>query len=162
MVSLTTRRRRWTSAVMTTLALGSSDSFLLTPGKAPFDSYGRSAARSTSRPPASTATTAAEGASAVFTPTPANPQRIPGGELLSLDFDDLAKLLEGSGRAKMVWAALAQGVDPFSEAATEFLTNKTAAVLRENVQGLPWQVSYMQLANVVHIYCSAGLWCDSW
>lgn len=44
----------------------------------------------------------------------------------------------------MVWAALAQGVDPFSEAATEFLTDKTTAVLRESVHGLPWQVSYMQ------------------
>eukprot|EP00903_Cladosiphon_okamuranus_P009429 g8991.t2 len=43
----------------------------------------------------------------------------------------------------MVWAALSQGVDPFSETAIElkFLTEKTAAVLRENVQVLPWQVT---------------------
>lgn len=133
---------------MATLAVGSSDSFLLVPGKAPLHGH---SARSTSPTAlaASTATTAAEGPSATtattaFVPTPADPQRIPGGDLLALDFDDLAKVLEGSGRAKMVWAALSDGVDPFSEAATEFLTDKTAAVLRENVQGLPWQVSYMQ------------------
>lgn len=141
MVPLTTRRR-WASAITITLAVGSSESFLLTPGKAPFNSYGHSAARSTS-------TTTAEGASAVFTPTPANPQRIPGGQLLSLDFDDLANVLEGSGRAKMVWAALSQGVDPFSEAAaTEFLTDKTAAVLSQNFQELPWEVSYIRAASL--------------
>lgn len=126
---------------MATLAVGSSDSFLL---KAPFYG-GQSAARSTSPPAARSTATAAEGASAAFIPTPAARQRVPGGDLLSLDFDELAKVLEGSGRARMVWAALSQGVDPFSQAATEFLTDKTAAVLRENVQGLPWQVSYMQL-----------------
>lgn len=123
------------------MAVGSSDAFLLVPGERPL--YGHSAARSTSPPAASTATPAEE-ASAAFIPTPAAPQRITGSDLLSLDFDDLAKVLEGSGRAKMVWAALSQGVDPFSEAATEFLTDKTAAVLTENVQRLPWQVGYSQ------------------
>lgn len=64
----------------------------------------------------------------------------------------------------MVWAALSQGVDPFSEAAaTEFLTDKTAAVLSRNFQGLPWEVSYIRAAslNFVHIFCFARLWCDS-
>lgn len=67
--------------------------------------------------------------------------RIPGGELLSLGLDGVAEVLGGVGRAKMVWSAIADGVDPFSsEGLGEFLTDKTSGILHDNVEGLPWQV----------------------
>lgn len=67
--------------------------------------------------------------------------RIAGGELLSLGPDGVAQVLGGSGRAKMVWAAIAEGVDPFSsEGLAEFLTDKTSGILHDNLEGLPWQV----------------------
>lgn len=70
-------------------------------------------------------------------------QRIPGGELLSLGLDEMAEVLGGSGRARMVWAALANGVDPFSaEGEGEYLSGKTAQVLKDTVQALPWKVRF--------------------
>lgn len=74
-------------------------------------------------------------------PSAPAPKPIPGGDLLSLNFDELSQILGGSGRAKMVWSALSTGVDPFGDAA-EFLTDKTAAVLKDTVERLPWQVWY--------------------
>lgn len=68
-------------------------------------------------------------------------QRIPGGELLSLGLDELGERLGGSGRAKMVWSAIADGVDPFSEkGSVEFLTPRTAQQLKATAERLPWQV----------------------
>lgn len=127
------------------MILGSSRSFLLYSPSMAGKSF--SAARSTAT--ATTAATTAEAAAAAAAsadtamtahPAPAAPQRVPGGDLLCLNFDELAEVLQGSGRAKMVWAALAAGVNPFSEGAGEFLTDKTAAVLNDNVQGLLSQV----------------------
>lgn len=68
-------------------------------------------------------------------------QRIPGSELLSLGLDELGDMLGGSGRAKMVWSAIANGVDPFSErGSVEFLTPRTAQQLQATTERLPWQV----------------------
>jgi len=123
------------SAVLASMTVGSSDAFLLPV-----------AGKSLNSLVCSTTEAAAPerrrfGASTAY-PEQATPQRIAGGDLLSLGFDELAEVLDGSGRARMVWAALSAGVDPFSkEATTEFLTDKTAAVLREHSEGLPWKVT---------------------
>lgn len=122
---------------MATMILGSSSSFLLySPSVA-----GKSLSPARSKTTTKAAAAALEAAATAVThPAPAAPQSIPGGDLLCLDFDELAEVLQGSGRAKMVWAALAAGVNPFSEGAAEFLTDKTARVLKDNVQGLLSQV----------------------
>lgn len=68
-------------------------------------------------------------------------ERLEGSELVSLDPDELARVLGGSGRARMVWDALAAGYDPFShEGSSKFITPKTAETLANSVEQLPWQV----------------------
>ncbi|CAM9108458.1 unnamed protein product [Ascophyllum nodosum] len=55
----------------------------------------------------------------------------------------MAEMIGGSGRAKMVWTALAEGIDPFSsQAGSDYLTPKTTERLNKAVEssGLPWQV----------------------
>ena len=87
------------------------------------------------------------------TPSPetAPNTRIPGGELLSLGLDGAAEVLGGVGRAKMVWAAIADGVDPFSnEGLAGFLTDKTSRILHDNVEGLPWQVGARSISYSCH------------
>lgn len=122
------------SAVLTSMAVGSPNAFVLPVARK---------SHTTPSPPCSTpGSRSSLGASTASYPEQAAPQRIAGGDLLSLGFDELAEVLDGSGRARMVWAALSAGVDPFSEGATtEFLTDKTAAVLREHSEGLPWKVT---------------------
>lgn len=55
----------------------------------------------------------------------------------------MSEVLGGSGRAKMVWSALAEGVDPWSEeeGRAQYLTPKTAKVLEDTMERLPWKVS---------------------
>ncbi|CAM9371582.1 unnamed protein product [Ectocarpus fasciculatus] len=128
--------RSWSSTVVAAMMVSSSESFLL------YSSSSSAGTRSTmaAAPTAAVATAVADTA---HTPAPA-PKPIPGGDLLSLNFDELSQTLGGSGRAKMVWSALSAGVDPFGDAALSagFLTEKTAAVLKDKdtVGRLPWQV----------------------
>ena len=80
------------------------------------------------------------------------PRRSPlsGDELISLGLDEMAEVLGGTGRAKMVWAALAEGVDPFSsQTASDYLTPKTAQQLNEafKCRRLPWQVGSLISLN---------------
>lgn len=113
---------------MASTLVASAESFLL---------YAPTIARNALSVPSMTATTS--------TPPPsqetAQSTRIPGGELLSLGVEGVAEVLGGLGRAKMVWGAIADGVDPFSsEGLAEFLTDKTSGILHDSVEGLPWQV----------------------
>ncbi|CAM9684399.1 unnamed protein product [Discosporangium mesarthrocarpum] len=66
---------------------------------------------------------------------------LPGDRLLSLSLDELAGLLGGTGRAKMVWSALAEGRDPLDfEDGGCFLTEKTAEIVRMRFKDMPWRV----------------------
>lgn len=77
-----------------------------------------------------------------YTEQPSISAKVEGGELLSLGVDGLGEVLGGHGRAKMVWNALAAGMDPFSdEGSRAFLTPKTVEILRHAVEELPWQVN---------------------
>ena len=61
----------------------------------------------------------------------------------------MADMIGGSGRAKMVWTALAEGIDPFSsQAGSDYLTPKTTERLNKAVEssGLPWQVRLLLLS----------------
>lgn len=139
----------WTAIVMKMMMLGSTKSFLL---------HTPTVARHTfivGLHSTSTSTTVDRAATDM---EPALPQRIPGCELLSLDLDGLGEVLGGSGRARMVWAALADGVDPFCpKDAIEFLTPKTAQLLTDAFAGLPWQVCSPPLRGVG---CNAKLLCE--
>ncbi|CAM9287914.1 unnamed protein product [Ectocarpus sp. 4 AP-2014] len=125
----------WSSTVVSAMMVSSSESFLL---------YSSTAGtRSTmAAAPTAVATAVADTAHPL---TPA-PKPVHGGDLLSLNFDELSQILGGSGRAKMVWSALSAGVDPFGDAA-EFLTDKTAAVLKDTVERLPWQVAQESVSS---------------
>ncbi|CBJ49163.1 conserved unknown protein [Ectocarpus siliculosus] len=118
----------WSSTVVSAMMVSSSESFLL---------YSSTAGKCSTMAVAPTAVATAV-ADTAHPPAPP-PKPVPGGDLLSLNFDELSQILGGSGRAKMVWSALSAGVDPFGDAA-EFLTDKTAAVLKDTVERLPWQV----------------------
>lgn len=113
---------------MASTLVASAESFLL---------YAPAIARNVLSVPSMTATTSTPPPSQETAPS----TRIPGGELLSLGVDGVAEVLGGLGRAKMVWGAIADGVDPFSsEGLAGFLTDKTSGILHDSVEGLPWQV----------------------
>ncbi|CAM9742305.1 unnamed protein product [Scytosiphon promiscuus] len=129
-------RRIWFSAFPAAMLIVSSKSFLSSTSVTRKSPGGVRRRSTTGKTTAATAT-----AASTTYPAPQAPQGSPRGDLFSLDFPELSEALGGSGRAKMVWAAIAAGVDPLTEdAAAEFLTDKTTAVLRETVEGLPCQV----------------------
>lgn len=133
------------SIAASAVLLGSVESFLFqcpVSRDTPALSRGTSTAGAIS-PSTSTSTTGSHHAIATSTEPTISKQRIPGEKLLSSGLDNIAEVLGGSGRAKMVWSALAEGVDPFSvEATADYLTPKTAELLTAAVEGLPWKVSH--------------------
>lgn len=117
---------------MASTLVGSVKSFLL---------YPPTISRNVLSVPSMTATAATTSRPPSQATAPNSNTRIPGGELLSLGLDGVAEVLGGLGRAKMVWAAIADGVDPFSsQGLADFLTDKTSGILHDNVEALPWQV----------------------
>lgn len=130
------RRARVSGVTALTLA-GSVESFLLyTPTIARGDVLGMAVPSMSAAP---TSTSSAPSLGTKFE-TALN-TRITGGELLSLGVDGVSEVLGGLGRAKMVWAAISDGVDPFSsEGLAGFLTDKTSGILHDNVEPFPWQV----------------------
>lgn len=130
-------RQLWAPAAMVMAMFESASSFLVTPPEIGRDASLRHSVSSVR------STTADALDTTHLSPPVSAPQhrRVPGGELLSLGVSELSEVLEGSGRAKMVWKALAQGVDPFSsEEAAEFVTPRTAQLLEDAVERLPWEV----------------------
>lgn len=134
-------KRPWHHVIITAMVVNSVYSFVsfpLHPPKNPLGTFLRASATSPASPSSSTELT---------------PRSLvlPVNKLISLDLDEMAEVLEGSGRAKMVWAALADGVDPFTrQAASDYLTLKTAQQLYKSVESpcLPWQVGCLNRSRL--------------
>jgi hypothetical protein len=70
----------------------------------------------------------------------------PPSTALSLGPEALSTVLEGRGRAKGVWRAFREGLDPFeadpeSELHDARVSGKTRTLLRERTRPFPWRVT---------------------